>query len=789
MVCIAVLFSVFVVSACSEQKDTNIKSIEIIADSVPEVIVVGKFDDAGIKANITYDDNTTAEIDVTTELIPDKYKDLLESPGIYKISIMFRNATTELTVRMVNSTNIYQVNFYDANNRLISTQFVYDGEDAVLPSTQMSAVEGWILTGWDRSNENISKDTNIYGLYVNVENTLSDAKMQQVLLNAEQYYMTNSHFTSIESINTQGAEVWSLKQTINYHYDNEKQLATSQSVYTSDNTRYIIIYRETEAEMLYLSTIEDNEYEIASYEDIESEWDEEKEGESFEQRLAISKLTGGYGNIYTFDELLNFDEVEFSYEITSNKLIYTCTIAYTYNVSDNRISTILYTIKYDEQKVLQMTYKCSTHLDGELCYSISDTYNIDYVEIEFDEDLIPNYGDVNLDGRINTLDITLTKNYLAGIEDLTDKQLVVADANLDGKVDELDVNTIRKYLSTGWGIEYLPYVYTIGDVNLDGVINNCDLSILTKHLEGEEDLIELPSTCADVNLDNRVDEYDLSILFKYVSDWTIELPFTYMLGDVNFDGVINLQDSTIILQYVDGIIELTPVQCIVADVNCDGIIDNFDVEIVRMYVVGGYGVDYLPYTNNNIKELLIKAINSSLNSDITMTQSGKWNDDEGVATTETSYIDIDNYVIKRESDEDMTIYAWESKGALYEAFVDGNERDCYKTTGATFEDEVNAKEIYMFVGDEMLYNGTNGETQYTFASIEVIDGNFAITINASRVDYPEITGTIKYTFNKQYVLSVESTYDYTGTYTYDYSDVDITLPEDIKALESSAIEE
>ena len=132
---------------------------------------------------------------------------------------MFRNATTELTVRMVNSTNIYQVNFYDNQQRLITTQFVYEGEDAVLPSESMTNVEGWAFTGWDRSHENISEDTNIYGLYVNVENTLTEAKMKQVLLNTEQYYITNSHFTSVEEIDKWYSETTTSKRTINYHYD------------------------------------------------------------------------------------------------------------------------------------------------------------------------------------------------------------------------------------------------------------------------------------------------------------------------------------------------------------------------------------------------------------------------------------------------------------------------------------------------------------------------------------------------------------------------------------------
>ena len=40
----------------------------------------------------------------------------------------------------------------------------------------------------------------------------------------------------------------------------------------------------------------------------------------------------------------------------------------------------------------------------------------------------------------------------------------------------------------------------------------------------------------------------------------------------------------------------------------------------------------------------------------------------------------------------------------------------------------------------------------------------------------------------EHILSVENTYERVGIYAYDYSDITITLPEYVKALESSATE-
>jgi hypothetical protein len=659
MACFVVLSCAFVVSACSvfQKEDTNIKSIVIDQDNIPEAIVVGQFDNAGIEALVTYEDNSQETIAITTAMIPEQYRDLLDTPGIYKISIMFRNATAELEVRMVNSLNLYQVNFYDNKNQLITTQFVYDGEDATLPSDVMSSVEGYALVGWDRSHENISEDTNIYGLYVNIENTLSDAKMQQVLLNAEQYYITNSHFTSVEDVLKQGEEYDIRKGSINYHYDIENKIATSQGVLNDG----ISIFSETFYEFFYQSSAESYDYIKMTYEELKAElkYDAELDGEQpltdeeFEQMVLMGALYAGGGEFtldqYSIKELLNMGEVEFSYEITSNKLIYTCTITIQgESWGDNQSEENIYTIKYDDEKVLQIIDKyIQYHADEEL-YSVATTYNIDYIEIEF-EDLIPDFGDVYADNTIDTADTGLIQQYLVGKVELTEEQLIVADVNLDGEVT------------------------------------------------------------------------------------------------------------------------------------------NYDVDLIRAYLVKN--IPYLPFTNETVIELFENAMQKDLSSDVTLTMVGCWEDDQTEPTTTVGQIDRDNKITKSTvTGAEEIAYIWESEGAIYEAFGDGNSFDCEIETGLTFEQYMGAESVYMFVGYQMIYGGSYDGTDYEFVGIEIVDGNFVMTINASRADYPEISGTIKYTFNRYHIVSVESTYDFIGTYTYDYSDITLELPEDVKALEDSAVE-
>lgn len=57
------------------------------------------------------------------------------------------------------------------------------------------------------------------------------------------------------------------------------------------------------------------------------------------------------------------------------------------------------------------------------------------------------YGDVNLDGVADILDVTAVQRHLAGIETLSDKALGLADANGDGSVKIDDVTHLQTFLA------------------------------------------------------------------------------------------------------------------------------------------------------------------------------------------------------------------------------------------------------------------------------------------------------------------------------------------------------
>ena len=60
-------------------------------------------------------------------------------------------------------------------------------------------------------------------------------------------------------------------------------------------------------------------------------------------------------------------------------------------------------------------------------------------------------GDVNGDGYINALDVTLMRRYIAGGYGVTINTLA-ADVDANGTVNAQDVTNLRRYIAGGWGV-------------------------------------------------------------------------------------------------------------------------------------------------------------------------------------------------------------------------------------------------------------------------------------------------------------------------------------------------
>jgi len=55
-------------------------------------------------------------------------------------------------------------------------------------------------------------------------------------------------------------------------------------------------------------------------------------------------------------------------------------------------------------------------------------------------------GDVNGDGRINSLDLMLVKRHILGLEKLDGEAFNAADVNGDGKVNSVDAMRIQRHI-------------------------------------------------------------------------------------------------------------------------------------------------------------------------------------------------------------------------------------------------------------------------------------------------------------------------------------------------------
>ena len=64
-------------------------------------------------------------------------------------------------------------------------------------------------------------------------------------------------------------------------------------------------------------------------------------------------------------------------------------------------------------------------------------------------------GDVNGDGTINALDVTLVRRHIAGGYGVTINTLA-ADVNADGNVDAKDITDFRRYVAGGYGVKLKP---------------------------------------------------------------------------------------------------------------------------------------------------------------------------------------------------------------------------------------------------------------------------------------------------------------------------------------------
>lgn len=428
VLCLMLTSAIFV-SACGLSRDKNIKTISIIESTIPEHIVVGEFDNAGIKALITYEDDTTAELSVTSDLIPEEFQDCLTTPGIYEIEIVYRGASTTLEIKIIDTAKKYMVRFYDDRGLIINTQFVDEGEDAILPDSSLYTKEGYSFIGWDREYTNITEDIDLYAIYTKVESQITDEFMHEKLMNAHEYFMTNSHYLFSETSPSGEGGFY-------YDYDKETGAWCTQTNFVSENR-------------VTFSSINTDEFRTYDAFFYEGSWRVMYGNSSHENghyTVPINEFAAYGGDIQdpNYIDHYSYGTATYTYQYSfyQNREIYIATKTYE---EGDKVEYI-----YDDESLIKITVIHSG--EGAPTYS----YEIQYIEMSLVENLIPNLGDVNLDGEVNADDIAMLNSAIAGDITLTQSQRIAADASLDYVIDATDVELIQKYIDGE--IDSLPVV-------------------------------------------------------------------------------------------------------------------------------------------------------------------------------------------------------------------------------------------------------------------------------------------------------------------------------------------
>lgn len=252
--------------------------------------------------------------------------------------------------------------------------------------------------------------------------------------------------------------------------------------------------------------------------------------------------------------------------------------------------------------------------------SLMFTENVYATDIGKDEKISISfaYGDVDMNGILNTTDAQLIVNHYAGNTDLNSNQEKIADGNHDGHINPSDAMKVVNFFHNKYGdLEYInikplddnwSLTYKIGDVNLDGIVNTTDVQSITdlivssKFEDNDKNDVNIKANdklfgpralkLADENKDGIISLADIKLITQGIVSSTEreKLTFTdsnvivttdvHLAGDANLDNKIDSEDANIIQQYYIGK-ELTAFELAICDVNGDGSCNSTDLNSIK----------------------------------------------------------------------------------------------------------------------------------------------------------------------------------------------------------------
>lgn len=445
-----ILFS-FIISACSFQKDVNVNSVEIIKETVPEFILAGEFDDAGIKALVTYEDGTNETIAIDSNILKDSYQEQLNRPGEYEIEVLLKGETVKLKVKIVENNVVHEVKFFNGYNELISMQLVKNGEDAVEPVGESRQIKGYNFIGWDRTFKNIKEDINIYAIYTKIEETQgSSVSLENILLGS----VTNMQS---EDFNVLYISELSSKRVEETHYNSNLQLNQIVQKVTKED-RNIDYYR-------YFKELKSNG--IVSY------FREQYDSNEDYLKINISDMEFLQNDIYGEIKkiITSANGSESSVILSKSKILYELTI-YIYNQGDGNHISDTYEFIFNEKQIISLKHYqnfASSNYEALEKKLIDSKYYS--VNLEKDEKLTfpslistENIANKFLKGYITTQKTTLE----------TEHFIVQIDANVYVPAYLLEyVEVIYDTLEIVSGLEFYNQHYNPGKIIIEvGKVNN-----------------------------------------------------------------------------------------------------------------------------------------------------------------------------------------------------------------------------------------------------------------------------------------------------------------------------
>lgn len=204
------------------------------------------------------------------------------------------------------------------------------------------------------------------------------------------------------------------------------------------------------------------------------------------------------------------------------------------------------------------------------------------------------YGDVNQDSLINSVDVSIIRQYVAGMKGLSSyREIKAADVNADGEITGLDATLLQYAVVKAIDFDgYSPIksVTLYGDVSESGKIEQYDYDLLNQYINGEATLSQRQKLCADINNDGEINKTDLLLLEGVINgyinlDMIKPLTNYTLYGDVDCNGKIQSIDASVLNQYLDGKRILDGQQLKNADVNGDGMIGRDDAKLIQEFVV------------------------------------------------------------------------------------------------------------------------------------------------------------------------------------------------------------